>query len=77
MAGALSDVSSTLKFAKLNGANYRSWAFNIRLYLESMDLFEFADGTAVSPASTPVMKCEGNSTCEQRRHGIYLFGCRA
>ena len=48
MAAALSDVSSALKFAKLNGTNYRSWAFNIRLYLESMDLFEFADGSAVT-----------------------------
>ena len=47
---ASSDVSSALKFAKLNGTNYRSWAFNIRLYLESMDLFEFADGSAESPA---------------------------
>ena len=49
MATASSDVSSALKFAKLNGTNYRSWAFNIRLYLESMDLFEFADGSAESP----------------------------
>ena len=50
MATASSHVSSALKFAKLNGTNYRSWAFNIRLYLESMDLFEFADGSAESPA---------------------------
>ena len=34
MAAALSDVSSALKFAKLNGTNDQSWAFNIRLYLE-------------------------------------------
>ena len=39
-----------LKFAKLNGTNYRTWAFNIWLYLESLDLFKFADGTAESPA---------------------------
>ncbi len=32
-----------LKITKLNGANYRDWAFNIRLYLESMHLFGQAD----------------------------------
>ena len=43
--------SSALRFSKLNSSNYRSWAFNMRLYLESMDLFEFADGSAVPPAA--------------------------
>ena len=32
-----------LKITKLNGENYRDWAFNMRLYLESMDLFGYAD----------------------------------
>eukprot|EP00794_Sanderia_malayensis_P002110 gene2108-2395_t len=42
---AMSDESAgnALKFAKLNSTNYRSWAFNMRLYLESQDLFEYAD----------------------------------
>ena len=39
-----------LKITKLNGANYRDWAFNIRLYLESMDLFGHADGSVENPA---------------------------
>ena len=39
-----------LKITKLNGSNYRNWAFNIRLYLESLDLFGHVDGSAVSPA---------------------------
>ena len=51
MVVASSDVSRALKFAKLNGTSYRSWAFNIRLYLGSMDLFEFANGTAESPTA--------------------------
>ena len=39
-----------LKMTKLNGTNYRDWAFNMRLHLESLDLFEHADGSAESPA---------------------------
>ena len=39
-----------LKITKLNGANYRNWTFNIRLYLESMDLFGHADGSVENPA---------------------------
>ena len=42
-------AGNVLKFAKLNSGNYRSWAFNMKLYLESNDLFEHADGTAVAP----------------------------
>lgn len=49
MAVASLDVSSALKFAKLNYTNYRLWAFNIRVYLESMDLFEFANGRVETP----------------------------
>ncbi|XP_046860719.1 uncharacterized protein LOC124453937 [Xenia sp. Carnegie-2017] len=37
---------NSFKFAKLNGSNYRTWSFNMRLYLESLDLFEHAEGTA-------------------------------
>jgi hypothetical protein len=29
----------------LNGANYGDWTFNMRLYLESLDLFGHADGS--------------------------------
>ena len=39
-----------LKITKLNGENYRDWAFNMRLYLESMDLFGYADGSIENPA---------------------------
>ena len=39
-----------LKITKLNGSNYRNWAFNIRLYFESLDLFGYVNGSAVSPA---------------------------
>lgn len=49
MVSSSEDSMSALKFAKLNGGNYRTWAFNMRLYLESSDLFEHADGSAVPP----------------------------
>lgn len=52
MASSSEDVMGVLKFRKLNGSNYRSWAFNMRLYLESLDLFEHADGSAETPTST-------------------------
>ncbi|XP_046863258.1 uncharacterized protein LOC124457002 [Xenia sp. Carnegie-2017] len=45
----MSFSDSALKFAILNGTNYLSWAFNMRLYLESIDLFEFAEGSAIVP----------------------------
>jgi hypothetical protein len=49
----MTDVSlNSLKIAKLNGSNYRTWSFNMRLYLESLDLFEYADGTAETPGSS-------------------------
>ena len=44
--------SNTLKFVKLNGSNYRNWAFNMHLSLECNDLFGHADGTAVALANT-------------------------
>ena len=53
MASSSDDtMNNALKFGKLNGSNYRTWAFNMRLYLESLDLFEHADGSAVAPTST-------------------------
>ena len=45
-----SQFENVLKLTKLNGSNYRSWAFNMRLYLESFDLFAHADGLAEPPA---------------------------
>ena len=47
-----SQFENVLKMTKLNGSNYRSWAFNMRLYLESFDLFGHADGSAEPPAET-------------------------
>ena len=37
------------KIPKLNGANYRDWTFNMRLYLESLDLFGHVDGSMGVP----------------------------
>ena len=52
MASSEEVANSALKFGKLNGSNYRSWAFNMRLYLESMDLLEHAEGLAVAPSGS-------------------------
>ena len=38
-------LTTDFKIAKLNGANYRDWTFNMRLYLESLDLFGHVDGS--------------------------------
>ena len=53
MASSEKMANSVLKFGKLyNGSNYQSWAFNMHLYLESMDLFEHAEGLAVAPSGS-------------------------
>ncbi len=43
---------NAIKFCKLNSSNYRTWAFNMKLYLENQDLFDHADGTAIAPGSS-------------------------
>ena len=48
---ASSSETNALRFAKLNGSNYRACAFNMRLYLEGLDLFDHANGTAVAPGA--------------------------
>ena len=47
--------NNVLKFDKLNGENYRSWAFNMRLYLESVELYGHADGSAQIPEDATVV----------------------
>ncbi len=63
---------NALKFAKLNGSNYRAWAFNMRLYLESLDLYEHADGTTESPASDASDPKKRNEalTPKRRKQGL-------
>ena len=46
---ASSSETNALRFAKMNGSNYRTWVFNMRLYLESLDLFDHVTGTAAAP----------------------------
>ena len=71
---SLSDdtMNNTLKFGKLNGTNYRTWAFNMRLYLESLDLFEHADGSAVAPNDLVKMSlpCRELSILVRRKPGL-------
>ena len=38
-------LTTDFKIPRLNGANYRDWTFNMRLYLESLDLFGHVDGS--------------------------------
>jgi hypothetical protein len=45
-----SDFQNVLRMTKLDGSNYRSWAFNMRLYLESFDLFGHVDESLEPPA---------------------------
>ena len=46
---ASSSETNALRFAKMNGSNYRAWVFNMRLYLESLDLFDHVTGKAAAP----------------------------
>lgn len=55
------DLGHAMKFCKLNASNYRTWVFNMRLYLENQDLFDHVDGTPVAPA---------NSVPEAQRHAF-------
>ena len=43
--------ANALKSVKLNSLNYRTWAFNLWMYFESLDLFEHIDVTAESPGA--------------------------
>ena len=43
-------VNDENSFEENMASNYRNWAFNVRLYLESLDLFGHVDGSAASPA---------------------------
>ncbi len=56
MASTSEDFSSTntLKFEKLNESNYRTWSFNIKFYLQSLDLFERVDETGETPEGYPI-----------------------
>ena len=42
-------LTTDFKIPKLNGANYRDWSFNMRLYLESLDLFGHVDDSVEVP----------------------------
>ena len=42
-------LTTDFKIPKLNGANYRDWTFNMRLYLESLDVFGHVDGSIGVP----------------------------
>ena len=60
-------LTTDFKILKLNGANYRNWTFNMRLYLESLDLFGHVDGTVEVPAedASAQVKREFNSALKK------------
>ena len=43
-------LSTDYMVSKQNGANYRDWIFNRRLYRENLDLFGHVDGSIKVPA---------------------------
>ena len=69
---ALSSDANALKFAKLNGSNYRTWAFNVRLYLESLDLFEHVDGTAEPPGADASAELRRKFTSREKKAWTYV-----
>ena len=51
------------------------WSFNIRLYLESLDLFEHVDGTAEMPGEDPNSKAA--KLFRQRAKKAWTYICLA
>ena len=50
--------SGDTKIEKLDGDNYNSWKFNMKLLLMSNDLYGFIDGSEVAPVPTDTDKME-------------------
>ena len=69
---ALLSDAIALKFAKLNGSNYRTWAFNVRLYLESLDLFEHVEGTAEPPGANASAELQQKFTTRAKKDWTYV-----
>ena len=42
--------SSDVKIEKLNGRNFKSWKFQMKLVLMERDLYGFVDGSEIRPA---------------------------
>ena len=63
---------SLMKFAKLNGSNYRTWCFNMRLFLESHDLFEHAEGTAESPGEDASVEVRRKFTSDAKKAWTHI-----
>ena len=70
-------ANSAFKFGKLNGSNYQSWAFNMRLYLESMDLFEHAEGLAVAPSGSGESGAASLRNFNSRAKKAWMYICLA
>ena len=65
-------MNNMLKIAKLNGSNYRTWSFNMRLYLESLDLYEHADGSAVTPDEDATAEVQGSFSSGAKKAWTYI-----
>ena len=53
-----SSTSEAMKMVKLDGSNYISWKFNMKLLLMGMDLYGFIEGSEVPPVPTEDNKME-------------------
>lgn len=65
-------LTTDFKIQKLNGANYRDWTFNMRLYLESLDLFEHVDGSAEVPAEDASEKVKQEFKSASKKAWTYI-----
>ena len=65
-------MNNTLKIAKLNSSNNRTWSFNMRLYLESLDLYEHADGSAVTPDEDATAEVQRNFSSDAKKAWTYI-----
>ena len=65
-------LTTDFKIQKLSGANYRDWSFNMRLYLESLDLFGHVDGSAKVPAEDASKKVKQEFKCSSKKAWTYI-----
>ena len=65
-------MNNTLKIAKLNSSNNRTWSFNMRLYLESLDLYAHGDGSPVTPDEDATPEAQRSFSSAAKKAWTYI-----
>ena len=68
-------LTTDFKIPKLNGANYRDWTFNMRLHLETLDLFGHFDDSIEVPVEEASAQVKQDFKLAAKKAWTYtLFG---